>query len=68
VNQISARTGYSGPTVRLVLDRLIEAKTAGPGLRQGKTQLYRLTPAGLAGFEGYVLALSAFAEQVARRD
>ena len=68
VNQMCARTGYSGPTVRLVLDRLIEAKAAAPGLRQGKTQLYRLTPSGFAGFDGYVIALSAFAEEAARRD
>lgn len=62
VNQICARTGYSGPTVRLVLERLIEAGSAGPGSRQGKTQLYRLTPAGAAGFDAYVVALLGFAE------
>jgi DNA-binding transcriptional ArsR family regulator len=67
VNQISTRTGYSGPTVRLVLDRLTEAKATCPGLRQGKTQLYRLTPLGLAGFDAYVLALSGFAEAIAAR-
>jgi DNA-binding transcriptional ArsR family regulator len=64
VNQISARTGYSGPTVRLVLERLMEAKAASAGMRQGKTQLYRLTGFGLASFDGYVLALCAFAEAV----
>jgi DNA-binding transcriptional ArsR family regulator len=67
VNQISARTGFSGPTVRLVLDRLMEAKVVAAGVRQGKTQLYRLTAFGLAGFDGYVLALCGFAEAVSAR-
>jgi DNA-binding transcriptional ArsR family regulator len=62
VNEVCARTGYSGPTVRLVLERLIEAKSACPGGRQGKTQLYRLTPSGIGGFDGYVTALFGFAE------
>lgn len=65
VNQVCARTGYSGPTVRLVLERLIEAKSACPGARQGKTQLYRLTPSGIAGFDRYVTALFAFAQTAA---
>lgn len=68
VAQLCSRTGYSGPTVRLVLGRLAEAGAAGAGMRQGKTQLYRLTPQGLAGFEAYVVALSAFAEALAAQD
>jgi DNA-binding transcriptional ArsR family regulator len=62
VNEVCARTGYSGPTVRLVLERLIEAKSVCPGGRQGKTQLYCLTPSGVAGFDAYVAALFGFAE------
>lgn len=60
VDMISATTGYSGPTVRLVLKRLIDAKAAEPASRLGKTQLYALTEAGLAGFDGYIQALLEF--------
>lgn len=60
VDMISDATGYSGPTVRLVLKRLIEAKAAQPARRLGKTQLYGLTEAGLAGFHGYIQALLDF--------
>ena len=62
VNQISVRTGYSGPTVRLVLDRLTDAEATAAAERQGKTQFYRLTARGRAGCEGYVAAVLAFAE------
>lgn len=62
VNQISTRTGYSGPTIRLVIDRLIEATAITPCQRVGKTQFYRLTQRGTAGCDGYVDALFAFAE------
>jgi DNA-binding transcriptional ArsR family regulator len=62
VNQISARTGYSGPTVRLVLDRLTEAKAIAPAGRYGKTQFYRLTPRGNSGCDAYVAAVFSFAE------
>ena len=61
VNQISARTGYSGPTVRLVLDRLTDAKAIDLAGRHGKTQFYRLTPRGTAGCDAYVTALYSFA-------
>ncbi|MGG5820978.1 hypothetical protein [Falsiroseomonas sp. HW251] len=67
VNQISSRTGYSGPTVRLVLDRLTEASAIAAAQRIGKTQLYRLTPRGMAGCDAYVDALFAFAEAQATR-
>jgi hypothetical protein len=59
---ISARTRYSGPTVRLVLERLIAAKAIAPTARRGKTQLYGLTPRGIAGCDAYVAALVNFAE------
>ncbi|MBU8546806.1 MULTISPECIES: helix-turn-helix domain-containing protein [Roseomonadaceae] len=60
VDQLAASSGYSGPTVRLVLKRLLEAGTVQPARRIGKTQLYAMTPAGLAGFAGYVTAILAF--------
>jgi hypothetical protein len=54
VNDITARLGYSGPTVRLVIERLAQAGTVELGDRIGKTQLYRLSARGLASFEAYV--------------
>lgn len=60
VDSISAATGYSGPTVRLVLKRLMESGAAEASLRSGKTQLYGMTGAGVAGFDGYVRALLEF--------
>ena len=60
VDMLSAASGYSGPTVRLVLKRLVEAGAVEPARRLGKTQLYRLTAAGLRGFNGYVDAVLTF--------
>jgi DNA-binding transcriptional ArsR family regulator len=60
VDMIAAETGYSGPTVRLVLKRLIEAGAVEPGTRLGKTQLYAMTGRGLSGFNAYVEAVLAF--------
>jgi DNA-binding transcriptional ArsR family regulator len=62
VDMISDLTGYSGPTVRLVLKRLIEARSVAPTRRIGKTQLYGLTERGVTGFQGYVDAVLAFRE------
>lgn len=62
VNQICAQTGYSGPTVRLVIERLMEASAVAAGARVGKTRFYALTQRGVAGCDGYVNALFAFAE------
>ncbi len=64
VNEISAITGYSGPTVRLVLDRLAEAGSLGLGPRRGKTQFYHLSVEGTAGFAAYVEALVGFADRL----
>lgn len=61
VNQIAAATGYSGPTIRLVLERLDEAAAIALGERRGKTQFYRLSARGQAGFQAYVEALLGFA-------
>jgi len=64
VNQISAMTGYSGPTIRLVLERLAEAAVLGLGERCGKTQFYRLSPGGIEGFDAYVAAVLDFAARL----
>jgi DNA-binding transcriptional ArsR family regulator len=64
VTQISAMTGYSGPTIRLVLERLAEASVLAPGERRGKTQFYRLTAEGTAGFDAYVGAVLGFATRL----
>lgn len=60
VDMIGAGTGYSGPTVRLVLKRLIEAGTVQPARRLGKTQLYAMTPVGGQRFQRYVDIALAF--------
>ena len=60
VDQIGSACGYSGPTVRLVLKRLLAASMVAPVRRLGKTQFYAMTPAGMAGFEGYITAILAF--------
>ncbi|MBU8538048.1 helix-turn-helix domain-containing protein [Falsiroseomonas tokyonensis] len=60
VDQIAAATGYSGPTIRLVLKRLASTGAVAPARRLGKTQLYAMTPAGIAGFDGYVEAILGF--------
>jgi DNA-binding transcriptional ArsR family regulator len=60
VDMITDATGYSGPTVRLVLKRLGEAGSIAPVQRIGKTQLYALTARGFSGFDGYVAAVLAF--------
>jgi DNA-binding transcriptional ArsR family regulator len=64
VNRISAMTGYSGPTIRLVLERLAEATMLALGDRRGKTQFYRLTDEGIAGFDAYVGAVLDFAARL----
>ncbi len=60
VDELCATTGYSGPTVRLVLKRLGETGTTGPAGRIGKTQFYALTEKGRTGFTAYVRAILAF--------
>lgn len=60
VDQIAALTGYSGPTVRLVLKRLMEGDTITTSRRVGKTQLYEMTPKGRSGFDEYVTAVLEF--------
>lgn len=65
VDMLAAASSYSGPTVRLVLKRLMEAGTVQPARRLGKTQLYSLTPSGLDGFNGYVQAVLVFAASYA---
>ncbi len=60
VDQIAALTGYSGPTVRLVLKRLMEGETVTTSRRVGKTQLYEMTPKGRSGFDEYVAAVLEF--------
>jgi len=60
VDQIAAASGFSGPTIRLVLKRLLAARIVAPVRRLGKTQLYAMTAAGTQGFEGYIAAILAF--------
>jgi hypothetical protein len=60
VDQMADITGYSGPTIRLVLKRLTSHGHIVSGRRLGKTQFYVLTPSGRAAFHAYVTALAAF--------
>jgi DNA-binding MarR family transcriptional regulator len=60
VDQMADLTGYSGPTIRLVLKRLISHGHIVSGRRLGKTQFYALTQGGRAAFHAYVTALAAF--------
>jgi len=64
VQDVTAATGYSGPTVRLVLRRLQRAKALTLASRQGRTLFYVLTSQGLAGFDAYVGTICAFAESL----
>jgi DNA-binding transcriptional ArsR family regulator len=64
VQDITAATGYSGPTVRLVLRRLQRAKALTLTSRQGRTLFYALTAQGVAGFDTYCGTICAFAEQL----
>ncbi|HEV7266714.1 MAG TPA: helix-turn-helix domain-containing protein [Falsiroseomonas sp.] len=65
VGQITQRTGYSGPTIRMVLERLMNAGSVCVGRRVGRTRFYCLTPHGLAGYDAYVAATLGFAERAA---
>lgn len=64
VQDVTTATGYSGPTVRLVLRRLQRAKALALASREGRTLFYALTPQGIAGFDRFVAAIYAFAETV----
>lgn len=66
VDQIADLTQYSGPTVRLVLKRLMSNGTIVSGRRLGKTQFYQLTDAGRTAFHEYIEALDAFRAGSAR--
>ena len=68
VGQIADRTHYSGPTVRLVLRRLISTRTLMLGKRLGKTQFYRMTAKGRAGIHEYIDTLLAFRGSLTRED
>jgi DNA-binding transcriptional ArsR family regulator len=65
VGQITERTGYSGPTIRMVLARLMDADSVCVGRRVGRTRFYRLTPHGQAGYDAYIAATLGFAERAA---
>jgi len=68
VGHIADRTHYSGPTVRLVLRRLIGTRTLTLGRRLGKTQFYRMTPQGRAAFHEYIDVMLAFRDSLTRED
>lgn len=67
IKEISRKTSYTGPSVRLVLGRLVEVGAVAARPEDGKTQAYRLTQKGLEGFDAYPRLLSAFVDAVAGR-
>lgn len=64
VKEMSAATGYSGPTIRLVLIRLISARMIEYGPQRGKTQFHRLSARGEAVMEEYVATLERLASRI----
>jgi hypothetical protein len=68
VKELCSLTGYSGPTVRLVVNRLVKAAVVTGALRQRRTLAYALTPRGAAAFDLYVERIWEFGMAVARGD
>ncbi|PWS35804.1 hypothetical protein DFH01_19705 [Falsiroseomonas bella] len=68
VKELCALTGYSGPTVRLVMNRLVKAEVVTGALRQRRTVAYALTPKGTAAFDVYVERIWDFGQAVAAGD
>lgn len=60
VEQLVDTTGYSGPTIRLILKRLEEFGTTEQTVRVGKTRFYALTKIGRHNFAGYIRAIEGF--------
>jgi DNA-binding MarR family transcriptional regulator len=58
VREIAQGTGHTGPTVRLVLARLMSAGSVAADSQVMRTVFYRLTPAGEAAMDSYVDALA----------
>lgn len=51
VTEIASRTGYSRPTVRLVVRRMLRAKIIAQVAKEGRVVRFGLTPKGAAGFD-----------------
>jgi DNA-binding IclR family transcriptional regulator len=66
VKELCALSGYSGPTVRLVMNRLARAAMVAGSVRERRTVAYVLTPRGLASLEAYVERIWEFGTAVAR--
>jgi hypothetical protein len=68
VKEICALTRYSGPTVRLVMARLVKAGMVRLVPHGGRTTAYALTTQGVEGFHAYVGQIWDFGIAVARGD
>jgi hypothetical protein len=66
VKELCALSGYSGPTVRLVMNRLVRAAMVAGSVRERRTVAYVLTPRGLSSFDAYVERIWEFGTAVAR--
>jgi DNA-binding transcriptional ArsR family regulator len=58
VREVAAVTGHSGPTVRLVLSRLISAGMVQVAEPQGKIVLYQLSEGGVRNMDLYMQTLA----------
>jgi hypothetical protein len=68
VREVCHLTGYSGPTVRLVIHRLVQQKSVAAAGRAGRAVLYRLSERGAAAFDTYMDTIWAFGRAVAKGD
>lgn len=68
VKELCRLSGYSGPTVRLVIHRLLKEKSLAAVGRIGRTMRYSLSERGAAAFDIYVETIWAFGQAVARGD
>lgn len=64
VKEMTSTAGYSGPTIRLVLTRLLAARLVEHGPQRGKTQFYRLGARGEAVMEDYIATLERLARRI----
>jgi hypothetical protein len=68
VKEVCQLSGYSGPTARLVINRLVKDKSVATAGRAGRATLYRLSERGAAAFDIYMDTIWAFGRAVAKGD
>jgi hypothetical protein len=68
VRELCRLSGYSGPTVRLVIHRLMKEKSVVAAGRNQRSVLYRLSDRGAADFDRYMDTIWSFGLAVAGGD